>query len=213
MDLKKIILYLGLCIIPLQMNAAGNVMHEGSTGHDTTVAAVAEAHEAAGPAGEERAGSLFVRFEEFPNLHPLIVHFPVVLLLLAFFSQLTGLFVYREPFSWVTMALLAGGFIGAVLAAHVFHADAEGLSEEAQRIFETHEALAGWTTWLAGIGLLCKAASHFLLKRKLWAEVVVLVLVAAVAVSVSLTGHLGSEMVYIENIGPGGHHVEKHHEE
>ena len=41
------------------------------------------------------------KFSEFPNLHPLFVHFPIVLLLLAFFTQLTSFFIYRKPLNKV----------------------------------------------------------------------------------------------------------------
>lgn len=155
----------------------------------------------------------FAPFSDFPNLHPLVVHFPIVLLLLAFFSQIAALFVYRKPLSWVTLLLLAGGFLGALLASQVFHAHAEGLSESAHEIFETHESLASVTLWLSGIALVFKIISHFVFDAKKWAEWIVLLVITGAAVTVSLTGHLGSQMVYLEEIGPGGNKVEQHHDE
>ncbi|NJK86157.1 MAG: hypothetical protein HC906_09485, partial [Bacteroidales bacterium] len=40
--------------------------------------------------------NIFAEFSAFPNLHPLVVHFPVVLLPLAFFTQLFSLFYFQE---------------------------------------------------------------------------------------------------------------------
>ncbi len=148
-------------------------------------------------------------FDEFPNLHPLFVHFPVVLLLLAFFSQLFSFFVYKTPLSYVTIALLIGGFVGELLAAKVYHPHVGDLSEKAAEIFETHEKYASWTLWLAGISLAAKLVSHFILKQKIVSEIIVIFLLGASAFTVSYTGHLGSQMVFIEGIGPEGAHLEQ----
>ena len=153
--------------------------------------------------------SSFAPFSEFPNLHPLIVHFPVVLLLLAFFAQIIGLFAWRTELSWVTFFLLIGGFAGAFLAAKVFHPHVGELSERLNHIFEAHEYYAYATVWLSGIAFFLKAISHFFLKRKTWAEIIVFLSIMSSAITVSLAGHLGSQMVFIENIGPQGNHLEE----
>lgn len=61
-------------------------------------------------------------FSDFPNLHPLVVHLPIVLLLLS--AGLQALNVYKDwpPVKWITMAVMAGGFLGALAASTVFHA-------------------------------------------------------------------------------------------
>lgn len=58
--------------------------------------------------------SIKADLEDFPTLHPLVVHFPIVLLLLAALSQIAGLFVFNNELSWVTLFLIASGFIGAM---------------------------------------------------------------------------------------------------
>lgn len=158
--------------------------------------------------------SVFRSFQNFPNLHPMVVHFPIVLLLFAFITQLIGLFTLRNTFSRITLFLLFGGLVGAVLVSQVFRAHAAEVPEKVHRIFETHEYYGKVTTWLAGIALVLKIVSHFLLKRKTWAEIIFFLAVAGSAITVSLAGHLGSQMVYIENVGPQGKHLEEHeHEE
>jgi uncharacterized membrane protein len=157
------------------------------------------------------ANSTFASWGEFPNLHPMVVHFPVALLLVAALAQLVGLFAYRKQMSLITIFLLLGGFIGTLLAGMVFHPHAGGLTENAQKVFETHEYYAYLTIWLAGIALVLKLISHFT-KRKIWAEVIVFLVLAGSAVTVSLAGHLGSQLVFIEEVGPGGNFIEQHEE-
>ena len=207
---KTLILYLFIIFIPLQIAAHGDDDHDDSTKQDTTQTVVAEDQQVSDYSKTKKSKGLFAGFDEFSNLHPLIVHFPIVLLLLAVFSQLIGLFVYQKPLSWVTLALLLGGFIGGILASQFFHPHTTNLSEKAISILEAHETYASWTIWLAGIALLFKAISHFFLNRKILAEVIVLLLIVGSAVTVSLAGHLGTQMVYIENICPKGKYIEQH---
>ncbi len=152
---------------------------------------------------------VIAKFSQFPNLHPLVVHFPIVLLLLAVLSQLTGLFVFRYELSYVTLVLLALGFLGAILATTLFHAHPGGLPEKIHEVFEKHESFAEWTIWLSGIGFGAKLISHFFLKRKLIPELIVLLILLGSAFTVSVTGHLGSQMVHIDAVGVQGHYLEK----
>ncbi|MGM0377037.1 MAG: DUF2231 domain-containing protein [Bacteroidota bacterium] len=207
---KRFILYLVVIFIPLHISAHGDEEHNDSTKRDTAQTVVAENQQTSDASQTEKSTTVFAGFKEFSNLHPLIVHFPIVLLLLAVFSHLIGFFVFQKPLSWVTLVLLLGGFIGGILASWFFHPHTTNLSEKAIRILEAHETYASWTLWLAGIALLFKTVSHFFLNRKIMTEMVVAILIAGSAVTVSLAGHLGSQMVYIENIGPKGNHIEQH---
>lgn len=144
---------------------------------------------------------------DFPSLHPLVVHFPIVLLILAFFSQLAGLFVSKKTLSWVTMLLLFGGFIGALIAAELVHPHVHDLTEHARQVLHRHDLFATITEWLSGIGLVLKVISHFFLRLQLWMEIVVLAVLLGTAVSVSLAGHEGAQLAYIEGVGPQGHYL------
>lgn len=59
-------------------------------------------------------------FDKFPNLH--------------------SFFVLKRPMSYATMALLFGGFAGGVLAAKIFHAHPDGLTGNADTLFENDAA-------------------------------------------------------------------------
>ena len=147
-------------------------------------------------------------FDDFPSMHPLVVHFPIVLLLLAAIAQLFSFFVFKEQLSWVTLALATGGLIGAFAAAEFVHPHTTDLSESAAWVLEQHETYADYTLWLAGLALLMKIASHFFLKRKRWIEAVVAIVLLASAYCVSVAGHHGSQLTHIEGVGPQGEYLE-----
>jgi len=146
----------------------------------------------------------------FPNYHPLIVHFPIVLLLIAALFQLLSFFFYKKEFSVVMLILLTLGVISAWLSSNTFHADTEELTGRAKEIFETHEQMASFTVWFSFIALVIKIVSHFFLKRKWWIETVVALFLAASAVTVSIAGHHGAMLVHMEGIGPQGKFLESH---
>lgn len=148
----------------------------------------------------------------FPNYHPLVVHFPIVLLIMAALFQLLSFFVYKKELSFATLILLALGVITAWLSSNTFHAHPEELTGKAKEIFETHEQMAGLTWWFSLIALIVKVVSHFFLSRKLWFEITVSLFLLASAVTVSIAGHHGAMLVHMEGIGPKGNHLESHEE-
>ena len=151
-------------------------------------------------------------FSDFPNLHPLVVHLPIVLLLLS--AGLQALLVYKDwpPVKWITMGVMAGGFLGAVAVSTYFHALPTGLAPRAAAVFAAHEQFAGYTLWLSGITLLLAGVGEFFkIKRRVY-EILVLVSAVATAGVLSVAGHRGAQLVYIEGVGPKGHLVMKGHE-
>jgi uncharacterized membrane protein len=148
------------------------------------------------------------KFSDFPSLHPLLVHFPIVLLLLAFLTQLLALFVWKKELSLITGILLLGGFVGAYLVSTFFHPHTGELSTTAQQVLDLHDQYADYTIWASGIALLLKAASHFLFKRKLWMEILVVAVIAGAVWSVSKAGHYGATLVHLHGVGPQGKYLE-----
>lgn len=146
-------------------------------------------------------------FEDFPNLHPLFVHFPVALLPFAAFFQLLALFVYRKELSWVVIILIGVGFIAGYIAANFVHPQVGDLPQHAKEVYNMHDIYATWTLWLSGAGALLKGISHFFLDRKRWAEIMVAFVLLGSAYTVSMAGHYGSQLVFIENVGPQGNYL------
>ena len=144
----------------------------------------------------------------FPNYHPLIVHFPIVLLMLAAIIQLISFFVFKKELSWVTLGLLLAGVITTWLSSHTFHAHPEELTGKASEIFETHEQMADFTWWFSLAALTIKIVSHFFMKRKWWLESIVALCLIGSAITVSIAGHHGAMLVHMEGIGPMGKSLE-----
>ena len=146
----------------------------------------------------------------FPNYHPLIVHFPIVLLLIAVVFQLLSFFYFKREFSIVTLILLTLGVITAWLASNTFHAMPGILTGQAKEIFDTHEQMATLTWWFSLAALLIKFFSHFFLKRKWLSEALVSLLLILSGITVSIAGHHGAMLVHMEGIGPMGKYLESY---
>ncbi|SDM55186.1 Uncharacterized membrane protein [Catalinimonas alkaloidigena] len=150
---------------------------------------------------------------DFPTLHPLVVHFPIVLLLIAALTQLAQFVVFRRELSWVTLVLLALGFATAYISASFTHPHTHGLSEHARAVLQEHDQYASFTLWLSGIAVLLKAGTFWLPRYKVWGEAVVALVLIGAAYSVSMAGHHGSQLAYLEGVGPQGRFLESQEEE
>ncbi|MGX5856050.1 DUF2231 domain-containing protein [Dyadobacter jiangsuensis] len=148
---------------------------------------------------------------EFPTLHPLVVHFPIVLLILAALLQWVGLIVYKKEITSVAWALLLLGFVGAYASSTWFHAHTGELSPTIQKILEEHEKYASYTQWMAGLALMIQSVNLFFLKRNVWVNLSMALVMTAAAVVVAYTGHHGAELVHKHGIGAKGYLLEQHH--
>ena len=103
-------------------------------------------------------------FKDFPSLHPLVVHFPIVLILLAAAFQAVVLWKPQwQQIRWATLIIMGLAFISALAASTLFHAMiAPNAPKEALAIFEEHEKYAQYTLWMSGITFLVKGIGDFL---------------------------------------------------
>ncbi|MBX5438141.1 MAG: hypothetical protein IRZ29_01225 [Thermoflavifilum sp.] len=144
---------------------------------------------------------------DFPKLHPMIVHFPIVLLILAAVVQFISFFVFHRELSWVSMCLLVLGFIAAYLASGIFHGgdpDPSMLDPVSRATFEKHALYANYTLWISGIASVVKCISHFIGKRKRWTEIIALIFMIASVYTVAVAADMGARLVHIDAIGVQG---------
>lgn len=150
-------------------------------------------------------------FDEFPHLHPLIVHWPIVMLILAAMLQIIVVFNNYRIVHFIILVLLFIGLATAYISTNILHPHTTGLSLHAEKVLEMHEQMAEWTVYLAGLSLLLKLISTFLVKGKKWMELLVLASLISVSVTISYAGHYGAQLVHIEGVGPKGKYLEEDH--
>lgn len=180
---------------------ASHQAHENHTEKDST-----QSHAAMESSENHEHG-----LAEFPSLHPLVVHFPIVLLIIAALLQWVGFFVYKKEITIVAWALLGLGYIGAYASSSWFHAHTAQLSPAIQAVLVEHEQYASYTQWLSGIAWVIQSANLFFLKRNFWVNLTVSFLITAAAIFVAYAGHHGAELVHKYGVGAKGNLLEQHH--
>ncbi len=131
------------------------------------------------------------------HLHPMLVHFPIALVMLGFIAEVASLFFKKEVYlTKLGFYLLITGTLSAIaalLAGILFTPEMSGAAGEIQ---ETHELFAWITlgtllaTSLLRIFITMKDKENSNLK---W---VAFVLYGLAAISVSITGFYGGTLVY-----------------
>jgi uncharacterized membrane protein len=150
--------------------------------------------------------------DDFPSLHPLIVHFAIVLILIAALLQVINLWLMKKEFAWVITGLIVIGFNAAFLASTKFHPHTHDLSQHAKLVLAQHDLYADWTLYLAGIAGTLQIINLFIFKQKRWAVAVVSITMITATYCVIHAGHYGAQLVHIEGVGPQGKFLETHHE-
>ncbi|MCG9971815.1 DUF2231 domain-containing protein [Christiangramia crocea] len=215
--MKRILLLIFLCS-SIQF-ASGQHTHEENEEHqhDTTATESQQedthsdknkADEAITPEFPDDDDNVKADLDSFPNLHPLIVHFPIVLLLLGGLLQLIQIFVLKRNLDWVILLCVGAGFIGAYIAGVYAHPHTHDLSEAAKKVLEQHDIYAEWTIYASALGAVLKLGSLFLLRKNRLFEIALFLVLGFAAYSVSEAGHYGAQLVYLEGVGPQGDYLE-----
>lgn len=137
------------------------------------------------------------------DFHPFIVHFPVALLTVGFFCDAAGVLLRRDHLLRTGYLLLVLGAVSAIAAALTGNA----AEDNAARVpgiaaaLEQHESISTAATWLA-IGL-ALFRTHLTVRRRFAGNLrfAYLVVAAATAVLIAVSGYTGGRMSY--EYGPG----------
>lgn len=144
----------------------------------------------------------FWRAEVF---HPLSVHFPIALLIIASLFKILALWYKREVWEMGGTVLLGLGVVGLWVAIYTGNL-ADGVVSRKlcdPTILKEHENMAWLTAWLftaaAAVDLL-RYIKFPLFRNKLFLIIVVLILIGSSGL-LSYVGHLGATLVYQQAAG------------
>ncbi|MCL1630367.1 hypothetical protein M3N64_00150 [Sporolactobacillus sp. CPB3-1] len=132
-------------------------------------------------------------------LHPLIVHFPIALLLLGSILQILSLWK-RDFFDKTALLLLSLGLLSGI-AAFLTGDGAERFAREHwgnayRSLVETHQFYAAATLLLFSIAIVLRLL-YFIVPKKIFAVLIPIFCILG-SIMLALTGHYGGQMVYVQ---------------
>ena len=133
-------------------------------------------------------------------LHPLVVHFPIALLLVATVIEIVNLFLKKDYLSKMGTVLVVLGVIsGFVTLVTGEPAEEFAFDKWGKGIFDTvelHSLLASISVWLFVIVAVVKLfGKRFKLNKNLITALVIVFSIAG-STTLAITGHLGGKIVY-----------------
>lgn len=136
--------------------------------------------------------------------HPLSVHFPIVLLLMATLFKLIGLWSSKITWDHGGRLLLILGVVGVWIGIYTGNLADGIVSRELcdPTVLKDHENLAYITAWIFTAALLVEILTYYieLFRTRLVSIIIVLALLAGSGF-LSYVGHLGAELVYQQAAG------------
>lgn len=140
-------------------------------------------------------------------LHPAVVHFPIVLLLLGAPVAILAAIFRRWHLPLLACLMLVGGALGSLVAVGTGEAESAVVGElpgAGEQVLEEHEEMAETTRNLAIVGALLAIASVLLTRFPLPGRILgglAAVVAVVAAFTVAQTGHLGGQLVYKHGAG------------
>jgi uncharacterized membrane protein len=138
-----------------------------------------------------------------PNLHPAIVHFPIVLLIVALLLDIVALFAGSRV--WLRKAAILLSVLGAVAAGFTFltgrqAAQTVAIPLAAETAISRHETFALYTLWFFGVYAAVRLALQIVTYRR-WIHVVMIVIGLVGQGLLLQTADLGGSLVYKHALG------------
>ena len=131
-------------------------------------------------------------------LHPMIVHFPIALLIVGFLFDIIGFFVQKEFFSKTGFYLLILGSVGVVTAYFTGQYAGNGITEVGtlKQALETHEGAAVLALWMMTGAALVRIVLVLLKMYYGIFKGIAFVLFLLGVISIARTGYYGGELVF-----------------
>lgn len=146
--------------------------------------------------------------DDFPTLHPMVVHVPVIMIPLAFLFGLISIFFTNRYIVALALAFASAGVLGGFVAAFPMHPHTRGLSEAAAMTLQQHDFFAystlAITAFSVMVGVIALLRPNFLTKGLL----ALTLLLATLCVSV--TAHYGGTLTYVHGVGVNGNYLDAH---
>ena len=139
-----------------------------------------------------------------PNLHPLVVHFPIALLFAAGAADLAGLVLrHQKPMRDTATWLYIAGAAAAVAAYFTGYEAAEAmvLSAEAAALVDTHGDWAFGATWLFAFFASLRLAMSYLLRPRRALRIGAFVVALAGLGALAQTALHGARLVFEQGLG------------
>ena len=135
---------------------------------------------------------------DLTHLHPMIVHFPIALLIVGFLSDFVGLLTKRDFFTQAGFYLFTLGALGVIAAFITGSQAGDGIVEEGalKEALENHEGAAELTIWVVSIATVFRITLFFLKKYRGVLKMVSLALGLLAVMAIARTGYYGGELVY-----------------
>ncbi len=132
------------------------------------------------------------------HLHPMIVHFPIALLIFGLLADSVGLFFKKDFFSKAGFYLMIFGTLGVVAAYISGNLAGEGVTEAGplKQALETHEGAAELSVWIMAIAAVARISFVALKKYTGILKWTAFALFLLGVLSIARTGYYGGELVY-----------------
>ncbi len=135
---------------------------------------------------------------DFSHIHPMIVHFPIALLIFGFIADLISIIFKKDFFGKAGLYLLIFGTLGVIAAFLSGNIAGDGLTEAGplKNAIESHQNAALISLWIMAITTFLRIIFIMIKKYDGVFKWIVLILFFSGVLSIARTGYFGGELVF-----------------
>ena len=140
---------------------------------------------------------------DLSHIHPMIIHFPIALIIIGFLADVTGLIFKKDFFNKMATVLITLGAIGAI-AAYISGENAgEGIEEGTSlgAALEVHQDAAALALIITLIATIVRLLFIYLKKFVGIYKYISVILLLLSVIAISRTGFYGGDLVYKHGAG------------